>query len=146
MGFLGFFGKKKKEEATNVDAARQAAQDNFTLDPNDMGLPQDDVQQPYDRDGLLRSDIARPQYPPTIEGQMNEMKYLSSGQQAVQSPLFQRPQPEQSKDMQLVLSKLDVINAKLDNVHRRVEMIERIAAQEQAQDNQRVRTIARRMW
>ena len=130
MGFLELFGKHKKEsEQERVEALKQTAQDTFTLDPSEE-QPQTPVQNSYRPSTLPGPHFNRDPYtgipqqleqPPIIPLQSQSLEHSNASQQ--------------QKNMELVLSKLDAINAKLENLNKRMEIIERIAEQEQTQDN-----------
>ncbi len=86
-----------------------------------------------------------------IEGTENLLKPYEYGNPLEGLHPVQGMQSNLDKDLQLILSKLDVINAKLDNLNKRLEILERIAHQstqqvQQLQSTQQQPLDIKRRW
>ncbi len=135
MSFLSkLFGSHKKEEFSleglNFDNADQT---------NALDHPQDPLANPQEQDHLLQDPLANSQaqtdiFNPNQDNPNQDRSSLGANQpvfdnqrqygQEYTKETIPNTQPQENKDLQLIMSKLDLINSRLENISRRLEMIE----------------------
>ena len=116
MAFFGLFGKKKKEEIeqnTGFESGQQA--------PETLGMGQNEFA------NMSRNDVGMPENDETFSNPA-----MNSFNETQRSPeKIQQAQAFDKRDIELILNKLDLLNAKVENLSQRIANFERLMTTEQ---------------
>lgn len=143
MGFLGFGKKKEKDPLQALEELNMDNQSNNPYlqdqNPGDLGMSQN-PNFSQDNQGMQNpmQDMSQDSQPQKFDSFGNPMKnpYDSQNQQMYNQQMQPAQGQDNSKDLQLIIAKLDAIKAEVSNISHRLEILEAQNRPNQQQPNQ----------
>lgn len=120
MGIFDFMKKKKEDDFSSLGLG--SSQTNFFEQQNPYGAT--DLNSGLNLGGLNNNTGEQQQFDP-FGNPRAKMDYTPSYEQSMQrSPGMNNSSGDLSKDMQIIIAKLDAIKAEINNISHRLDMLE----------------------